>query len=65
VPTIGNNVFIGPGAAIFGKIKIGDFVTIGSNTVITENIADHQTALAPKAILVEKDLSTYYIQNPS
>lgn len=65
VPTIGNNVFIGPGANIFGNIKIGDFVTIGANAVVTENIANHKTVVAPKSILVDKDLSPYYIQNPS
>lgn len=65
VPIIGNNVFIGPGAAIFGNIKIGDFVTIGANTVITESIDNHKTVIAPKSILVDKDLSPYYIQNPS
>ena len=30
VPTIGNNVWIGPGAKIFGKIKIGDNMQISA-----------------------------------
>jgi serine O-acetyltransferase len=65
VPTIGNNVFIGPGAAVFGNITIGNHVTIGANTVITESIADYKTIMAPKAILLDKDLSPYYIHNTS
>ena len=30
-PTIGDNVYIGPGATIFGEIKIGNNVRIGAN----------------------------------
>src|SRR5512137_529760 len=33
-PTIGNNVYIAPGAKLAGKIKIGDNVNIGANAVI-------------------------------
>jgi serine O-acetyltransferase len=38
VPTIGNRVFIGPNAGVFGNITIGNNVTIGANAVVTENI---------------------------
>jgi len=65
VPTIGNNVFIGPGAAVFGNITIGNNVTIGSNCVVTESIADFKTVVASKAIVLDKDLAPYYIQNQS
>lgn len=37
VPSIGNNVWIGPGAKIFGKISIGDNVMIGANSVVTKS----------------------------
>ena len=40
-PTIGDNVYIAPGAVIFGKIKIGDNVKIGANTVIYDDIPDN------------------------
>jgi serine O-acetyltransferase len=65
VPVIGNNVFIGPGAAVFGNITIGDHVTIGANAVVTDSVAEHKTIVAAKAILLDKDLSPYYIHNPS
>jgi len=41
VPVIGNNVYIGPGAKIYGKITIGDNVKIGANAVIYKNIPDN------------------------
>ena len=65
VPTIGNNVFIGPNAGIFGSITIGNNVTIGANAVVTESIGDGKTVLASKMVIVDKDLSQYYIHNPN
>ncbi|HNP32566.1 MAG TPA: serine acetyltransferase [Flavobacterium sp.] len=63
VPTIGNNVFIGPNAGVFGNITIGNNVTIGANSVVTESIADGKTILPATSIILDKDLSSYYIQN--
>ncbi len=40
-PTIGDNVTIGPGAKILGKIRIGNNVRIGPNAVITRNVPDN------------------------
>jgi serine O-acetyltransferase len=63
VPKIGNNVFVGPGACVFGNITIGNQVTIGANAVVTENILDYHTVLSPKPVLIDKDLSPFYIHN--
>lgn len=42
-PTIGKNVYIGPGAKLFGQIIIGDNVTIGANAVVNRDIPDNVT----------------------
>ncbi len=39
-PVIGNNVYISPGARIFGKIKIGNNVKIGANAIVYKDIPD-------------------------
>ena len=36
--SIGNNVYIGPGAKIIGDVQIGDNVCIGANAVITKDV---------------------------
>lgn len=41
VPTIGNDVYIAPGARLFGRIRIGDNVKIGANAVIHKDIPDN------------------------
>ena len=65
VPTIGNRVFIGPNAGVFGNITIGNNVTIGANAVVTEDIADGKTILPSKMTVLDKDLSDFYIHNSS
>ena len=36
-PQIGNNVYIGPGAKIFGKIRIANGIKIGANAVVNKD----------------------------
>lgn len=49
VPTIGDNVDIGAGAVIIGKIKIGDNVKIGANAVVLKDVPDNCTAVGNPA----------------
>ena len=39
-PKIGNNVYIGPGAKIFGDITIADNMTIGANAVVNKSFLE-------------------------
>ena len=41
VPVIGNNVYIAPGAKIFGRISIGNNVSIGANAVVYKDVPDN------------------------
>ena len=38
VPVIGDNVYIGPGAKIFGGIRVGNNVRIGANCIVFQDI---------------------------
>lgn len=40
-PVLGNNIFIGSGAKIFGAITVGDNVTIGANAVVNKSVASN------------------------
>lgn len=46
VPTIGNNVFIGPNAVIVGKIKIANNILIGANTFVNQSFLEENITLA-------------------
>ncbi|MFD2742977.1 MULTISPECIES: LbetaH domain-containing protein [Sphingobacterium] len=38
---IGDNVYFGLGARVFGKVKIGDDVVVGANSVVVKDIASN------------------------
>lgn len=40
-PTIGDNVFIGPGAKIIGRVQVGNNVAIGANCVVTRDVPNN------------------------
>lgn len=46
VPTIGDNVYIGPGAILFGDIKIGNNVMIGANSTVTKSFEEDHIVIA-------------------
>ncbi len=57
-PTIGNNVYIGPGAKIFGNIKVGNNVAIGANAVLNRDVPDNVTVAGIPAKIISKKAST-------
>lgn len=46
VPKIGNNVYIGPGAKIFGNIEIADNIAIGANSVVNKSFKEKGITIA-------------------
>jgi len=56
-PEIGRNVYIGPGAKIFGNIKIGDNVAIGVNAVVNKSFPDNVTIGGIPARIISKKSS--------
>lgn len=45
-PKIGNNIYIGPGAKIFGDIKIADGIAIGANSVVNKSFTEPNIGIA-------------------
>jgi serine O-acetyltransferase len=45
-PTIGDNVYIGPGAKIFGNIKVADGTSIGANAVVNKSFINKGLSVA-------------------
>jgi serine O-acetyltransferase len=61
VPKIGNRVFIGPGARIFGPIEIGNDVAIGANSVVTKDVPDRAVVMGIPAQIVSFNGSQGYV----
>ena len=62
-PTIGDNVYIGPGARVIGKITIGNNVAIGANSVVNKDIPDNSVVVGMPARVVNSEGSIGYINN--
>ena len=60
-PTLGDNVYIGPGAKIVGAIKIGNNVAIGANCVVTKDIPDNSVVVGIPGKVISQDGATGYI----
>lgn len=45
-PIIGDNVYIGPGAKLFGPIKLGNNVIVGANAVVNKSFDEDNIVLA-------------------
>ena len=45
-PRIGDNVYIGPGAKIYGPVKIGNNCVVGANAVVTKSFDEEGLTIA-------------------
>jgi len=63
-PTIGNGVFIGPGAKILGPIFVGDGACIGANALVIRNVPPGGLALAAPAEIRPAGDETLRISRP-
>ncbi|HJS83298.1 MAG TPA: hypothetical protein VJ742_10740 [Nitrososphaera sp.] len=65
-PVIGNQVYIAPGAKIFGPITIGDNVAVGANAVVNDSIPDNAVVVGiPGKIVSYKGASDFIVVDES
>lgn len=61
-PTLGDNIYIGPGAKIVGAVKIGNNVAIGANCVVTKDIPDNSVVVGIPGKVISQDGSKGYVE---
>ena len=61
VPTIGDNVYIGPGAKIIGSVRVGNHAAIGANCVVTRDVPDNAVVLGVPGKVVSSAGSEGYV----
>ena len=59
VPVLGDFIFIGPGAKLFGDIKIGNGVRVGANAVVNRSVTENKAVFGCPQ--VEKDFIKKHI----
>lgn len=61
-PTISDNVWIGTGAVVVGKINIGKDVMIAPNSFVNFDVPDHSIVIGnPGKIISKENPTKYYI----
>ena len=60
-PTIGDNVYIAPGAKVIGNIVVGNDVAIGANCVLTKDVPDHAVVVGIPGKIISYNGSSGYI----
>jgi serine O-acetyltransferase len=61
VPVIGNRVYLGPGAKLFGKVTVGNDVAIGANAVVTKDLPDNAVGVGVPAKIINYDSSREFV----
>jgi serine O-acetyltransferase len=63
-PKIGDNVYIGPGAILFGDIIIADNVTIAANATVNANIETPNVTIGgTPAKIIKGNTSVWWLKN--
>ena len=55
VPVLGSMVYVGAGAKIIGKVRVGDRARIGANAVVTRDVPPDCTAVGVPAKIIRRD----------
>ena len=64
VPRIGDRVYIGPGAKVFGAITIGNDVAIGANAVVNKTVPDNAVVGGVPAVELSMEGSRDFVIVP-
>ncbi|MBP3039045.1 serine acetyltransferase [Bacillaceae bacterium Marseille-Q3522] len=64
-PAVGNNVYIGAGAKLIGKIEVGDHAIIGANAVVLTDVPPIARAVGIPAKIIESNEIIYSRHSPS
>jgi serine O-acetyltransferase len=61
VPTIGDDVYIGPGAKIVGNVHVGNNAAIGANCVVTKDVPDNAVMVGVPGRVISYEGSEGYV----
>jgi serine O-acetyltransferase len=62
-PTVGDNVYIGPGAKLVGAVRVGNNVAIGANCVVTRDVPDNAVVVGIPGKVLSYDGAEHYVSN--
>lgn len=63
-PILGDNVYLAPGSAVIGGVKVGNNVAIGTNAVLTKSAPDNSVIVGIPGKVISYKGAQGYINNP-
>lgn len=63
VPTLGDNVFVGPGALVVGNVTVGNDVAVAGNSVVTRDVPEQAVVAGVPAKVISYRGSGEYIND--
>jgi serine O-acetyltransferase len=64
VPTVGNRVYIAPGAKVIGPISLADGTVVGANAVVVRSTTENQVVAGVPARVISEKGSAEFIRLP-
>lgn len=67
VPTIGDNVDLGPGACVIGPVQVGDGAVVGANAVVVKDVPERAVVggVPARVIRMQRDRGAGQLTPPS
>lgn len=65
VPVVGNDVYIGTGAALIGKIKVGDGAKIAANSLVISNVPAGATVMGVPGRIIMRPKAAAPVAKPA
>ena len=65
MPTLGDNVYIGTGAVLIGKIRVGSGAKIAANTLVMTNVPEGATVMGVPGRIVMRAAKTTPVRPPA
>jgi serine O-acetyltransferase len=62
-PTIGDGVYIGPGAKVVGAVRVGNNAAIGANCVVTNDVPDNAVVVGVPGRVISYDGAADYVEH--
>lgn len=62
-PVIGDHVYIGPGAKVIGRVRVGHNAAIGANAVVTRDVPDNAVVAGVPAKLISYEGASGYVEH--
>lgn len=60
---IGDGLYLSTGVILTGNVSLGDFITIGANSLVNKNVMESSKMIAGNPATIRKDTNPWYMDS--